>query len=323
MDAATSTPVRPAKSNRDSPQPRDPDVPQPAEPNKPALDPMEAILKWLAFPPGTKITFPEGVSARDVRERLLPPDEVLESLVRAGVDPGPRNASGEIDPSIFLESKHAGPPGDYEEIPTPPGFGMGMRVVPIPKPPTGFMPAKQPLYDRQVLAVNSEQAAFFRSPRDPSGYRSNVLGEFGCMPAAHHYYLYGITLIPDAATASDDLLKVWNEGVLEFRFASRVHLTIPCRDVMLDPKELPISEDEISNLAHSDKGVRDLTVSGRPIEIVALEDWSVYLRAPVNRKDPLGFMCVLYGILLAPNSPLGNCSLADPDTLESPLAPPG
>ena len=190
-------------------------------------------------------------------------------------------------------------------------------TVPFPDFKQGFStPEKSPLYDHAVLKPGKEILTFFVCARHKGLARSNVLGDYGGLPARYHFYWAGLSLIPDASADPEDILRVWESGFLEFRFGSRVFHRWPCREIMLDPQDLPtITENQVEGLAHK-APVRNIALSrpfpfpvdrtegeveGPPhVEILALEAWQVRLEIAEPVKAPTGLMVVLYGTQLTP-----------------------
>ncbi|MCC6752012.1 MAG: hypothetical protein IT371_30450 [Deltaproteobacteria bacterium] len=183
-----------------------------------------------------------------------------------------------------------------------PSFGPGpVRVVPITR--AGIVagrPRKEPLVDREIVQRGVRQIDFFVNPRvfafPPQdcapqtklfGKDCNIQGMGGCLPQAWHFYWYGWSIVPDATAHADEVARLIDAGYVEFRFATSTLITVPLSSVIrkLDDSRQPY----------------DVTVSGRPVEIQALEAFRVSLFFPGAEGAPVGgfgLKCVLHGLTL-------------------------
>lgn len=181
-----------------------------------------------------------------------------------------------------------------------PAFGP-MKVVPIPGPgAVAGRPRKEPLVDREIIQRGVRQIDFFVNnrvfafpPQDGSsqtkqfGRDCNVQGMGGCLPSGWHFYWYGWSIVPDATAHADEVARLIDAGYVEFRFATSTLITVPLSSVVrkLDDSRAPY----------------DVTVSGRPVEIQALEAFRVSLFFPGAKGAPVGgfgLKCVLHGLTL-------------------------
>lgn len=183
-----------------------------------------------------------------------------------------------------------------------PSFGPGpMRVVPIPGPgAVAGRPRKEPLVDREIIQRGVRQIDFFVNnrvfafpPQDGSsqtkqfGRDCNVQGMSGCLPHNWHFFWCGWSIVPDATAHADEVARLIDAGYVEFRFATSTLITVPLSSVIrkLDDSRPPY----------------DVTVSGKPVQIQALEAFRVSLFFPGAEGAPVGgfgLKCVLHGLTL-------------------------
>lgn len=191
----------------------------------------------------------------------------------------------------------------------------GMRVIPVPAPASiGSRPRKNPLYDRVVVpAGGASHSRFFVGESKPI-WETN-LGR-PLLPEQSHFYWYGVSLVPDARAHPDDVALIYDTGLLSVSFGNTRLLDLPGRVVMDDMPTIQTQdgEEEQQRVAweaqsvlnpdprftrlRNEGPVRDLTLSGRPIEIHALQDVRIELDVEPGIQRDTGVMLVMFGILL-------------------------
>jgi len=207
---------------------------------------------------------------------------------------------------------------------------MTMRVVPIPAiGAVGSRPRKEPIYDTEgwapAVPQPSEIVTFVNfsgfntgglSLQKSFGRDTNLQGQNG-LPAAHHHYWYGLrvkirSLDADLGTAAnvvvfEEINRIRELGFTQFRFASSELITVQA-------DEAPSGTGPAyANTTHSaatilslPSGVptrgnaKDVTISGRPVEIVALEAFRVVYGTPTGITPTVSLYCsvILEGLLL-------------------------
>lgn len=112
------------------------------------------------------------------------------------------------------------------------------------------------------------------------------------LPACHYFWVYAMSLVPNMGTSPDVLAQLYNQGHFVWRWASSVSdgLSAPVSALMSDPAT--IESGKIPAVVQ-----RDVTVDGKPTEIVALESWN----AEIDLREPLAadldLTLVLWGVL--------------------------
>lgn len=163
-----------------------------------------------------------------------------------------------------------------------------MQLVPLPSLGTiAARPRKEPIWQRRVLPARRNRTIFFNAyqngPQDYAG-DTNLLGNQGGLPDGHHHFLYTMSVRLDDGTSDGDRRILANHGKIIFDFATTRLMTLPLGMVL-------------------DKGVQghDMTVSGRPIEINVMENFSVRIELTGNSTplfSDVGITVALNGLLL-------------------------
>jgi hypothetical protein len=207
---------------------------------------------------------------------------------------------------------------------------MTMRVVPIPAVrAVGSRPRKEPIYDTEGWAPATPQPSQITTFVNFSGFNTaglslaktfgrdtNLQGQNG-LPAAHHHYWYGLRLKIRSMDA--DLGIAANVGVFEeinrvrelsfaqFRFASSELITVQADECPSGTgPQFASSTHTASTVMSLPSGVptrgnaKDVTISGRPVEIVALEAFRVVVGTPAGITPTVSLYCtvILEGLLL-------------------------
>ena len=207
---------------------------------------------------------------------------------------------------------------------------MTMRVVPIPAVgAVGSRPRKEPIYDTEGQAAatptlteinlftNFSQFNTAGLPEAKSFRRdTNLQGQNG-LPAAHHHYWYGART--KVRTYGQTLFSAGNVGCFEeinryrelsswtFRFASSELITVQLDEVPSGTGPAYVNTTHATSTVLSlPSGVptrgnaKDVTISGRPVEIVALEAFQVAIGTPVGFSPTCAFFVsvILEGLLL-------------------------
>jgi hypothetical protein len=148
------------------------------------------------------------------------------------------------------------------------------------------------------------------------GRDTNLQGQNG-LPAAHHHYWYGLrakvrTLNANLTTAAnavvpEQLNRARELSFLQFRFASSELITIQMDEAPSGVGPAYVSTTHTAATVFSlPSGVptrgnsKDVTISGRPVEIVALEAFQVLLGTPAGFTPlvDLYVSIILEGLLL-------------------------
>lgn len=197
---------------------------------------------------------------------------------------------------------------------------MSLRVVPIPAVgAVGSRPRKEPVYDTErwtggvALPTTISLFTSFNAFANPGGLTSSLTKQFGRdtnltgqqgLPAAHHHYWYGMRLkmrtmeadLSQAATARvpAQLNECRELSYVVFRFASSELITVQADEVPSGTGPQHIATTHAGVTAFSlPSGVptrgnaKDVTISGRPVEIVALESFRVEINVPQPGVDPI------------------------------------
>ena len=119
---------------------------------------------------------------------------------------------------------------------------------------------------------------------------SDVLSPDGSFYAAHSFHLYGVSVIPSPRT-TDQVFAQLYDGRFRFRFASSEMVGLPLSTCM--PAK---ANDKVPG----EPPVRDLTVAGHPLEIVALEAWQALADTREPLADDTEITLALWGVLVEP-----------------------
>ena len=207
---------------------------------------------------------------------------------------------------------------------------MTMRVVPIPAVgAVGSRPRKEPIYDTEGWAPGAAMQAEITTFTNFSQFNTaglslakalrrdtNLQGQNG-LPAAHHHYWYGLrgkirTLDADLTTianvvVSEQLNRARELSSLTFRFASSELITIQFDEAPsgTGPQYINTTHTAATVLSlpsgvPTRGNAKDVTISGRPVEIVALEAFQVAIGTPIGFTPlvSLYVTIVLEGLLL-------------------------
>jgi hypothetical protein len=197
---------------------------------------------------------------------------------------------------------------------------MALKVVPIPTVgAVGSRPRKEPIYDTerwtggaalpssiQVFTsfnqfANNGMAGSTLSKQFARD--TNLSGQQG-LPAAHHHYWYGMRAkirsmeanLANAANAvvSEQINRARDLSAAQFRFASSELITVQLDELPSGVGPAHISTTHTGVTAFSlPSGIpsrgnaKDVTISGRPVEIVALESFRVEILTPQPGTDPV------------------------------------
>jgi hypothetical protein len=205
-----------------------------------------------------------------------------------------------------------------------------MRVVPIPAVgAVGSRPRKEPIYDTEGWAPAVPQAAEIEtfvnfssfntaglSLAKAQGRDTNLQGQNG-LPAAHHHYWYGLriklrTLDADLGTAgnvvvSEELNRIRELTFAQFRFASSELITVQADECPSGTgpantftTHAGATTFSLPSGVPSRGNAKDVTISGRPVEIVALEAFRVRLGTPAGITPTVSVYAsvILEGLLL-------------------------
>lgn len=205
-----------------------------------------------------------------------------------------------------------------------------MRVVPIPAVgAVGSRPRKEPIYDTEGWAPAVAQAAEITTFVNFSGYNTaglslakafgrdtNLQGQNG-LPAAHHHYWYGLrvkirSMDANLGTAAnvvvpEEINRIRELSFTQFRFASSELITIQADEAPSGTGPAYVNTTHAGATVFSlPSGVptrgnaKDVTISGRPVEIVALEAFRVVIGTPAGITPTVSLYCsvILEGLLL-------------------------
>lgn len=207
---------------------------------------------------------------------------------------------------------------------------MTMRVVPIPAVgAVGSRPRKEPIYDTEgwapAVPQQAEIVTFVNfsafntaglSLAKAFGRDTNLQGQNG-LPAAHHHYWYGLrlklrTLDANLSTAPnvvvpEQLNRIRELSFCQFRFASSELITIQADEAPngTGPQYINTTHAGATVLSlpsgvPTRGNAKDVTISGRPVEIVALEAFRVVIGTPVGITPLVSVYAsvILEGLLL-------------------------
>lgn len=201
---------------------------------------------------------------------------------------------------------------------------MSLRVVPIPAVgAVGARPRKEPIYDTERLtggiALPSSVETFvnfaqFANPlgalAGPGSFSkqfvrdTNLTGQQG-LPAAHHHYFYGLRVKVrsyetdlsqvQAARVPEQINRYREITGLTFRFTASELFNIQLDEAPsgTGPQFIQTTHTGVTTLSlpsgvPTRSNAKDVTISGRPVEIVALESFRLTLSTPQPGRDPLG-----------------------------------
>lgn len=200
---------------------------------------------------------------------------------------------------------------------------MALRVVPIPAVgAVGSRPRKEPVYDTERwtggAAPPSRIQLFtsFNAFANPLGGAplagtltkqfardTNLSGQQG-LPAAHHHYWYGMRVkirsmetdlsIAQNARVPEQLNRIRELSAAQFRFASSDLITVQLDECPsgVGPQHIATTHTGVTTLSlpsgvPTRGNAKDVTISGRPVEIVALESFRVEILTPQPGVDPV------------------------------------
>ncbi len=200
---------------------------------------------------------------------------------------------------------------------------MALRVVPIPAVgAVGSRPRKNPIYDTERwtggVALPSAISLFtsFNSFANPLGGAplagtltkqlardTNLSGQQG-LPAAHHHYWYGMRLkirsmeadLSQAGTARvpEQINRARELSAATFSFASSELITVQADELpngtgpqFINTTHTGVTTFSLPSGVPTRGNAKDVTISGRPVEIVALESFSVRILTPQPGVDPV------------------------------------
>jgi hypothetical protein len=205
-----------------------------------------------------------------------------------------------------------------------------MRVVPIPAVgAVGSRPRKEPIYDTDGWAGGAAQPAQLALFTNFAGFNTaglglakafgrdtNLQGQNG-LPAAHHMYWYGLrckirTLNANLTTAAnvvvpEQINRSRELSFLQFRFASSELITIQADESpsgtgpqFINTTHTAATVLSLPSGVPTRGNAKDVTISGRPVEIVALEAFQVLIGTPAGFTPlvDLYVSVILEGLLL-------------------------
>lgn len=197
---------------------------------------------------------------------------------------------------------------------TQPRSGTGLIQIPIPGV-VGARPRKHPYFHHAWLTPGEHAFDFFRDVRsDTPLWRTNFPAPGGSLPTGSTMLLYGISMVPDATSRPADVFDVWDTGAVELVVGNNRFHSWPMREIMGEQPRVAVQnreEDEIAAMLEarvldreparairlrSEGAVRDLCVSGRPIELFSQANFHVRVELGCDLMQRVGLMCVLYGI---------------------------
>lgn len=204
---------------------------------------------------------------------------------------------------------------------------MALRVVPIPAVgAVGSRPRKEPIYDTERytggVAPPTSISLFnnFSAFANPLGALlvgpavggtltkafsrdTNLSGQQG-LPAAHHHYWYGMRCKirsmecdlsqATAARVPEQINRLRELSAAQFRFASSELFNVQLDELPsgTGPQHIATTHTAVTALSlpsgvPTRSNSKDVTISGRPVEIVALESFRVDVLTPQAGADPL------------------------------------
>ncbi len=199
--------------------------------------------------------------------------------------------------SLFMRRPESEPEPEPVEVnpePKPEGkpfSGPGVRIIPIPLPSLlGARPSKEPLWHRLVVRKGRSQHVFFDEDQGTPGASNIPL--HGHLPAGSMFYLHGVRLVPDVRANPDTVALVQDTAY--------VNLTLGGRHVGVFPASLLIregrSQANMNDEERSGTPMLNLTVAGKPLEVLPLMRIAATLCLPEPVRHEAGFKLVLYGM---------------------------
>lgn len=202
---------------------------------------------------------------------------------------------------------------------------MALRVVPIPAVgAVGSRPRKEPVYDTErwtggvalptSITVFTSFNSFANALGTAGGLAGTLTKQFGRdtnltgqqgLPAAHHHYWYGMRVkirslecnlnLPASVGVSENINRARELSSAQFRFASSELMTVQLDELPSGTGPAFIqTTNTASTVLSLPSGVptrgnaKDVTISGRPVEIVALESFRVEIDTPQPGTSPVG-----------------------------------
>lgn len=196
---------------------------------------------------------------------------------------------------------------------------MALRVVPIPAVgAVGSRPRKEPIYDTERYTGGAAPPSVievftsfnqFSNAAGPGGTLTkqfardtNLSGQQG-LPAAHHHYWYGMrckirSMEADLSSAGnarvpEQINRLRELSAGQFRFASSDLITVQLDELPsgVGPQHVATTHTGVTTFSlpsgiPSRANAKDVTISGRPVEIVALESFRVEIKTPQAGQDP-------------------------------------
>jgi hypothetical protein len=200
---------------------------------------------------------------------------------------------------------------------------MALRVVPIPAVgAVGSRPRKEPIYDSErwtggaappssislFTSFNAFANALGGAPLAGTltkqfGRDTNLSGQQG-LPAAHHHYWYGMRVKirsmecdlsqAGAARVPEQINRIRELSYAQFRFASSELITVQLDELPsgVGPQHIATTHTGVTTFSlpsgvPTRGNAKDVTISGRPVEIVALESFKVDVNTPQPGVDPI------------------------------------
>jgi len=205
-----------------------------------------------------------------------------------------------------------------------------MRVVPIPAVgAVGSRPRKEAIYDTEGLVAAAPMGAQIVTFVNFSGFNTaglglakaygrdtNLQGQNG-LPAAHHMYWYGLRIkirslnanlgTPANVVCFEEINRIRELSFAQFRFASSELITLQADEAPsgTGPQYVNTTHTGATVLSlpsgvPSRGNAKDVTISGRPVEIVALEAFRVVFGTPTGFTPTVDYYVsvILEGLLL-------------------------
>ena len=205
---------------------------------------------------------------------------------------------------------------------------MALRVVPIPAVgAVGSRPRKEPVYDTErwtgaaAPPANIQLFTSFNAFANAIGVATgtltkqfardtNLSGQQG-LPAAHHHYWYGMrckirSMEADLSQAinarvPEQINRIRELSAAQFRFASSELITVQLDELPsgVGPQHIATTHTGITAFSlpsgvPTRGNAKDVTISGRPVEIVALESFRVEILTPQPGTDPVGNVAFVF-----------------------------
>jgi hypothetical protein len=165
-------------------------------------------------------------------------------------------------------------------------------------------PANIQLFTSFNAFANALGPALFGSLTKQFARDTNLSGQQG-LPAAHHHYWYGMRCKirsmecdlsqPASARVPEQINRIRELSAAQFRFASSELLNLQLDEVPsgTGPQHIATTQTGVTAFSlpsgiPSRGNAKDVTISGRPVEIVALESFRVEILTPQPGNDPIG-----------------------------------